>query len=192
MAGKGTMVPLERVERRILLIRGHRVMLDADLAELYGVPTKRLNEQVKRNTERFPEDFMFRLTRGETEALKSQIATSKGGRGGQRYRPYAFTEHGAIMAANVLNSPRAVAMSVLVVRAFVRLRAILASHKELARRLDELERRYDSQFKAVFDAIRELMEPLEAEEPSKERIGFHPRRGLPGRSGDSGGKGRGR
>ena len=134
-------------------------MLGVDLAELYGVLTWRLNEQVKRNQGRFPIDFVFQLTTEENDALTSQIARSKIGRGGRRILPYAFTEHGAIMAAMVLNSPRAVEMSVHVVRAFVRLREMIASNKELAKRLDELEKKYDSQFKVVFDAIRQLMTP---------------------------------
>src|SRR5919197_752094 len=124
------------VESRILVLRQQKVILDSDLAELYGVPVKRLNEQVKRNQERFPPDFMFRLNPEESESLRSQNATSKTGRGGRRYAPYAFTEHGAIMAATVLNSERAVEMSVYVVRAFVQLRELIASNKELAQRLD--------------------------------------------------------
>jgi hypothetical protein len=163
-------IPVERIERAILLIRGHKVMLDADLARLYATATKRLNEQVKRNRDRFPSDFMFQLTKEEWHCLRSQIATSKPGRGGRRVPPYAFTEHGAVMAANVLNSPRAVQTSIQVVRAFIRLRELLASHKELARRLDALEQRYDGQFKVVFDAIRKLMSPPA---PSVPRIGFH-------------------
>jgi len=151
------LVPVERIERSILLIRGEKVMLDADLAQLYGVPTGRLNEQVRRNGGRFPGDFMFQLTDEEFSALRSQIAISKAGRGGRRYPPYAFTEHGAIMAANVLSSERAVAASVIVVRAFVRLRQILSSHAELARQLKEMEKSYDSQFKQLFAAIRSLM-----------------------------------
>ena len=143
-----------------------------NLAELYGVPTKRLNEQVRRNAERFPEDFCFQLMAEESAALRSQYATSNrvGGRGGRRYLALAFTEHGVIIAANVLNSPRAVEMSVHVLRAFVRLREMLASHKELAKRLDELKARYDGQFKVVFDAIREPMSPLEPQ--PKRKIGF--------------------
>jgi hypothetical protein len=165
------LVPIERIEYAILVIRGEKVMLDADLAALYGVSTKRLNEQLRRNRDRFPPDFMFQLSDEEHAALRSQIATSnEPGRGGRRYRPYAFTEHGAIMAANVLNSARAVQMSIMVVRAFVRLRQMVLSHAELARRLDALERKYDAQFKVVFDAIRELMEPAPA--PAKGRIGF--------------------
>src|SRR5215218_2102098 len=120
------LVPVERVESRILLIRGEKVILDTDLAELYGATTKRLNEQVRRNLDRFPADFMFQLTDEEFAILRSQFATSRSGWGGRRYPPFVFTEHGAIMAANVLNSPRAVAVSVTVVRAFVRLRQILA------------------------------------------------------------------
>jgi hypothetical protein len=166
-------VPVERIESRILLIRGRKVMLDSDLAELYGVTTKRLNEQVKRNNERFPADFMFQLTFEETKSLRSQIATSNRGRGGRRYRPYAFTEHGAIMAASVLNSHRAIEVSVYVVRAFVKLREMLRTHKELARKLGELEKRiegHDEEIMTLFEAIRQLMEP--PEKPSK-RIGFH-------------------
>src|SRR5215471_770633 len=161
------------VENRILFIRGHKVLLDSDLAELYGVSVKRLNEQVKRNAERFPDDFMFRLTLAEFEALRSQIATSKTGRGGRRYLPFAFTEHGAIMAASVLNSGRAVEVSVFVVRAFVRLREMLSAHKQLAAKVKELERRLgtnDERIQEVIEAIRELTEiPTK---PQKQ-IGFH-------------------
>lgn len=146
-------------------------MLDADLAKLYGVTTKRLNEQVKRNRERFPADFMFQLSEQEKTkvvAICDHLARLKF----SPVLPYAFTEHGAIMAASVLNTPRAVEMSVFVVRAFVRLRQILASHAGLARKLAELEKKYDAQFKVVFDAIRELMTPPE---PRKKRpIGFAP------------------
>ena len=173
MPKTSAIVPVERIESLILLMRGHKVMLDSDLAELYGVTTKRLNEQVKRNQERFPGDFMFQLTSEETNALRSQTATSKRERGGRRYRPYAFTEHGAIMAASVLNSHRAIEVSVYVVRAFVKLREMLRTHKELARKLAELEKRiegHDEEIVALFEAIRQLMEP--PEKPSK-RIGFH-------------------
>ena len=166
-------VPAERIESRILLIRGHKVIFDSDLAELFGVTTKRLNEQVKRNKERFPSDFMFQLTAREVRTLRSQIATSNRGRGGRRYQPYAFTEHGAIMAASVLNSHRAIEVSVYVVRAFVKLREMLRTHKQLAQRLSELEKRIegrDEEIIALFEAIRQLMEP--AEKTSK-RIGFH-------------------
>jgi hypothetical protein len=161
------------VENRILFIRGHRVLLDSDLAELYGVSVKRLNEQVKRNPERFPSDFMFRVTADELEVLRSQNAPSKGGRGGRRYLPFAFTEHGAIMVASVLNSRRAAEMSVFVVRAFVRLREILRTHKQLATKVSELERRlgtHDERIQEVIDAIRELME---VPEKPQRQIGFH-------------------
>ncbi|MGH8681889.1 MAG: ORF6N domain-containing protein [Burkholderiales bacterium] len=164
-----TGLPPRGIESRILLVRGQKVLIDADLAKLYGVPTKRLNEQVKRNGARFPEDFCFQLSPAEKEEVVANcdhLARLKF----SPVLPYAFTEHGAIMAANVLNSPRAVDMSVHVVRAFVRLREMIASHKELAKRLDELEARYDRQFKAVFDAIRELMVPVEPR--TRRKIGF--------------------
>jgi hypothetical protein len=168
---------------RILLVRGQRVLLDADLAKLYGVTTARLNEQVRRNAVRFPADFMFRLDKQEFVVLMSQIATSKGGRGGTRKLPLAFTEHGAIMAAAVLNTARAIQTSVYVVRAFVQMRDALAGHNDLAKKLAELEKRTElvssrhdalaaetrSQLKQIIDAIRRLMEPP----PSKRRpIGF--------------------
>ena len=151
-------IPLERVEKAILLIRGEKVVIDSDLATLYGVSTARLNQQVQRNIDRFPGDFMFRLTQAEFHSLMLQKATSKA-RGGRRKLPYAFTEHGALMAANVLSSKRAVEASVQVVRVFVKLRQMLASNAELALKLEELERKYDHQFKIVFDAIRQLMTP---------------------------------
>lgn len=163
-------IPVERVEQAILVIRGEKVILDADLAALYGVSTTRLNEQVKRNLDRFPKDFAFRLTKDEFDNLISHFAISSSKHGGRRKLPLVFTEHGAIMAANVLNSKRAVATSVQVVRAFVRLRQILASNAELARRLEELEKKYDAQFKVVFDAIRQLMTPPQ---PNRKQIGFH-------------------
>jgi len=159
-----------QIEQVILLIRGQKVILDTDLARLYGVMSKRLNEQVRRNRKRFPADFMFQLSIQEVRNLRSQIATSRSRHGGRRYLPYAFTEHGAIMAANVLNTQRAIEVSVYVVRAFVRLREMIASNKELSRRLDELEKKYDSKFKVVFDAIRQLMTPPEL---PRRRIGFH-------------------
>lgn len=158
----------EHVERNILLIRGHRVMLDTDLAKLYGVPTKVLNQAVKRNATRFPADFMFQLTSEETTALRSQIVTSKS-RGGRQYRPYAFTEQGVAMLSSVLHSERAIQVNIAIMRAFVQLREMIGSNKGLARRLNELEKKYDSQFRVVFEAIRELMaEP----EPKVKRIGF--------------------
>jgi hypothetical protein len=143
-------------------------MLDADLAEVYGVTTKRLNEQVRRNRDRFPEDFMFQLSDAEFTDLRSQFATSSWG--GRRYPPFAFSEHGALMLASVLNSPIAVDASIQVVRAFVRLREFLATHKDLSRKLAELEKKYDHQFQVVFDAIRQLMEP--SPDKPKRRIGF--------------------
>ncbi len=168
----------EQIQHRILLLRGQKVMLDVDLADLYGVETKTLNRAVSRNIERFPEDFMFRLTPMEFEILRyhfgasnsrSQFVTSKKGRGGRRYRPYAFTEQGVAMLSSVLRSQRAVMVNLGIMRAFVRLRQMLVSHRSLARKLAEMEKRYDAQFKVVFDAIRELMEP--AKKPRK-RIGF--------------------
>lgn len=169
MNGQMVVVPAERIERAIFSIRGEKMMLDSDLAELYGVETKRLNEQVRRNPNRFPPDFMFQLTAGEWESLRSQFATLKRGEH-RKYLPYAFTEHGALMLANVLNSERAAQTSVMVVRAFVRLRQMLASNAELAPKLDAMEKKYDAQFKVVFDAIRQLMSPPE---PKRREIGFH-------------------
>jgi hypothetical protein len=166
-------VPVEHITRSILVLRGQKVLLDAELAGLYGVSTKRLNEQVKRNAERFPEDFLFRLRSDEVEALnRSHFATGSQKHRDPRFPPYAFTEHGAIMAATVLNSPRAVEMSVYVVRAFVKLRELLASNTALARKLDELERKYqhhDDAIKAILSAIRELMNPPQ---PKRRPIGF--------------------
>jgi hypothetical protein len=167
------------ISRAILVLRGQRVLLDVDLACLYGVTTKRLNEQVRRNLDRFPLDFMFQLTAAESAALRSQTATSNATlskRGGRRFLPYAFTEHGAIQVANVLNSPRAVKMGIYVVRTFVRLRELLASNKELARRLDQLEARiekklatHDDAIADMLSAIRELMIPPP---PERRGIGF--------------------
>jgi phage regulator Rha-like protein len=182
MSKSSNLIPLESIAQRILLLRGQKVLLDADLAELYGVETRRLNEQVKRNAPRFPLDFIFTLNLEEFSNLKSQNATSSWG--GRRKLPMAFTEHGAIMAATVLSSPRAVEVSVYVVRAFVQLRESLASNKELAKRLEELEQKtagltfkHDAlahntrvQFKEAFDALRELMTP--PEQSAKRPIGF--------------------
>jgi hypothetical protein len=164
------LVPPEHIGRSILLIRGQRVMLDADLAGLYGVSTKRVNEQVRRNRDRFPGDFMFQLTTNE----KAEVVANCDHLSKLRFSPVlpnAFTEHGAIMAASVLNTRRAIQVSVFVVRAFVKLREIISQHKDLGRRLDELEKKYDAQFKVVFDAIRQLMAPPEQKTP-KRRIGF--------------------
>ncbi|NJD61160.1 MAG: ORF6N domain-containing protein [Deltaproteobacteria bacterium] len=145
-------------------------MLDADLAELYGVSTKRLNEAVRRNATRFPEDFMFQLSREEDVSLRSQIATLKVGRGQHRkFLPYAFTEQGVAMLSGVLHSPRAVQVNIAIMRAFVRMRRMLVSHAELARKVDSLEKQYDEQFRMVFDAIRALMEPPKT---PRRRIGF--------------------
>jgi len=166
-------LPVGRVETRILTIRGHRVMIDADLAELYGVPTKRLNEAVRRNATRFPADFMFQLTVEESESLRSQIATLEPGRGRHRkYLPYAFTEQGVSMLSSVLNSERAVQVNISIMRAFVVLRRAAASHVALSRRLDELERKHgvhDEKLKIVFKAIRELMDPPKK---ARRKIGF--------------------
>jgi hypothetical protein len=160
------------VESRILILRHRRVILDVDIAHLYGVPVKRLNEQVKRNQERFPSDFMFQLTRKEHAALRSQIATSKKTRGGRRYTPYALTEHGAIMAATVLNSKRAVRMSVFVVRAFVRLREMLATNRRLAGKIAELENGLDTHDSVIQDLIEAIKELLTPEARPRRRIGF--------------------
>ncbi len=170
MAGQKPMIPAERIEASILLIRGHKVMLDADLAKLYGVTTFNLNKAVKRNIDRFPEDFMFQLTTNEAGALRFQIGMSKPrGRGGRRYLPYVFTEQGVAMLSGVLHSKRAIQVNVEIMRTFVRLRQLLASNAQLARKLEALEKKYDAQFKVVFDAIRQLMTPPE---PKKRNIGF--------------------
>jgi hypothetical protein len=167
---KRSLIPVERIESSILLIRNQKVMLDNDLATLYGVETKRLSEAVKRNIDRFPEDFMFRLTKEEHGILRSQFATSSSW-GGRRYAPFAFTEQGVAMLSSVLRSPRAVAVNIEIMRAFVRLRRMLSSHADLARKVDALEKKYDAQFKVVFDAIRQLMEPPPAK--PKRAVGFH-------------------
>jgi len=164
------LVPVEAIERRILLIRGHKVMLDSHLAEMYKVPTFRLNEAVKRNRRRFPKDFMFRLGKEEAESLTSQFAMSKPGRGGRRTLPYVFTEQGVAMLSTVLNSERAIAVNIAIMRGFVRLRQILATHKELAQRLSAVEQKYDQQFQVVFDILKKLMEP--PPDAPKRRIGF--------------------
>jgi phage regulator Rha-like protein len=161
-------VPSEQIERAILLIRGQKVMFDYDLARLYGVETKILNQAVKRNIKRFPGDFMFQLAIQEVRDSRSQIVTLKRGQN-IKYRPYAFTEHGILMLSSVLNSERAVQVNIEIMRAFVRLRQILASHKDLAKKLEDLEKKYDAHFKVVFDAIRALMAPPP---PQPRRIGF--------------------
>jgi phage regulator Rha-like protein len=173
------LVPVERVELGILEIRGRKVIVDADLAAIYGVPTKQLNQAIKRNAERFPADFMFRLTPEEASAwqrLRSQIVTLKRGQH-LKYLPYAFTEHGAIMAATVLNSPKAVQMSLFVVRAFVKMRETLASHAELAEKLDELESklsaRLDDHEKAILHLLRQVKNIVSPAYKRKRQIGFH-------------------
>ena len=172
-------VLMRHIEQAILVIRGHRVMISSDLAALYGVEPKVLIQAVKRNIERFPDDFMFQLTADEHRILKSQSVTSSWG-GARRALPYAFTEQGVAMLSSVLRSRRAVQVNVEIMRAFVRLRRILADNAGLARRLDELERKYDVQFKVVFDAIRGLMQPPE---PKKKRIGFVTDDDKPGQTG---------
>ncbi len=170
--GKTDLIPSERIEQAIYLIRGEKVMLDRDLASLYGVETKVLNRAVKRNLLRFPSDFMFQLTADEAEVLRCQIGTSKQGRGGRRYFPYVFTEQGVAMLSSVLNSDLAILVNIEIMRAFVKLRQMLASNAELSRRLDELESKYDKQFKVVFDAIRYLMAtPIRG----RKEIGFRSR-----------------
>jgi phage regulator Rha-like protein len=154
------------VEGKILLVRGQKVMLDSDLAALYRVETKALNRAVKRNGERFPEDFMFQLTLEETRSLRFHFGTSKERRGGRRYPPFAFTEQGVAMLSSVLRSQRAVQVNIAIMRAFVKLRQILSTHKDLARQLEAMEKK---QFKVVFDALRQLMQPISA---SPKRIGF--------------------
>jgi len=161
------------IERSINFFRGQKVIVDADLARLYQVPTSRLNEQVKRNRSRFPKDFMFQLTAEEASSLTSQIAISNSSRGGRRHRPYAFTEQGVAMLSSVLKSKRAVQVNIAIMRAFVKLREILATHHELAKRLEELEGRFqqhDAQIQEVFEAIRALLAPQP--HPGKRRIGF--------------------
>ena len=153
------LVPPGRIERRIIVVRGENVMLDEDLARIYGVETRVLVQAVKRSARRFPPDFMFQLSHEEFEALRAQLEGAPPGRGGRRYLPHAFTEQGVAMLSSVLRSDRAVAVNIEIMRAFVRMRQILASHADLARKLEALEKKYDTQFKVVFDAIRELMAP---------------------------------
>ena len=169
---KTAIILAKRVGSKILVLRNQKVILDTDLAELYGVPVKHLNQQVKRNRDRFPADFLFTLTKAEHKSLRSQIVTSNPGRGGRRYLPHAFTEHGAIMAATVLNSKRAIEMSVFVVRAFVQMRQALAVNQHLVSKLAELEARLDShddEIQDLVEAIRELIAPPPA---NNRRIGF--------------------
>ena len=168
-----SLVPVELIEKKIYLIRGHKVMLDSDLAELYGVATKVLLQAVKRNLKRFPSDFMFQLNYQDVAALRSQIVTLKKGRGQHRkYPPYAFTENGVAMLSSVLNSERAIGVNIQIMRTFTRLREMILTHKELAHKLAQLERKiekHDEEIKLIFDAIRELMRPPETK---KRKIGF--------------------
>jgi len=165
--------PVERIGRAIRLIRGEKVILDADLAELYGVETRVLVQAVKRNPERFPEDFLFQLTPEEFTVLRSHYVTSRGW-GGRRYTPYAFTEQGVAMLSGVLRSPRAVQVNIEIMRAFVKMRQMLSSHARLEKKLLELEEKYDGQFTMVFEALKQLMAPPE---PKRKRIGFRRDRG---------------
>jgi ORF6N domain len=165
---KSELVPLEHVERVILVLRGHRVILDRDLAAMYGVEPRALNQAVGRNLERFPRDFMFQLSPEEAIHLKSQTVISRSW-GGRRHFPYAFTEQGVAMLSSVLRSSRAVQVNIEIMRAFVRLRQLLQANADLAKKLEALEKKYDSQFRVVFDAIRELMEP---KEKPKTTVGF--------------------
>ena len=166
-----TLIPIEKIENKIFFIRGKKVMLDKDLAELYGVSTKRLNEQVKRNKYRFPEDFMFQLTKEEAGFLRSQIATLKRGQH-LKYLPYVFTEQGVAMLSSVLNSKKAILVNIQIMRIFTKLKEIITSHKELAHKLNQLENKiekHDEEIKSIFEAIRQLMTPPEK---SRRRIGF--------------------
>ena len=166
--GQNSILPPERIERAIYLIRSRKVMLDADLAELYEVETRVLVQAVKRNLDRFPEDFMFQLSKEEFDNMRSQSVISSNW-GGRRYPPYAFTEQGVAMLSSVLKSKRAISVNVEIMRAFVRLRELLSTHKDLERKIEELEGKYDQQFQVVFEALRKLMKP--PEKPSRP-IGF--------------------
>jgi len=172
MPSQNAIVPPALISQKIFFVRGTRVMLDADLARLYGVATKNLNKAVKRNTSRFPSDFMFQLSPKELHSLGFQSGTSKPGRGGRRYVPYAFTEQGVAMLSSVLRSSRAVQVNVAIMRTFVRLREMLTTHEELRRKIDAMEKRYDARFRTVFETIRQMLEtPI----PAKKPIGFHAR-----------------
>jgi hypothetical protein len=165
-----SLIPLEVIEKKILLIAGQKVMLDSDLAALYGVTTKRLNEQVRRNLKRFPSDFIYQLSAEEFESLRSHFATIKIGRGKHRkYLPYVFTEQGIAMLSSVLNSDRSIEVNIQIMRTFVKLREMISTHKDLAKKLSELEKKYDSQFQIVFEAVRQI---LETETKPKKKIGF--------------------
>jgi hypothetical protein len=162
-----SLVPIEVIEQKILLINGRKVMLDSDLAALYGVETKMLVRAVKRNSERFPDDFMVQLTKEEFENLKYHFGTSRWG--GRRYLPYTFAENGVAMLSSVLNSPKAIQVNIQIMRTFTKLREMMSSHKELSRKLSELEKKYDGQFQIVFEAIRQM---IDVEEKPKKKIGF--------------------
>ena len=167
-----SVVPIESIARKIIFLRGEKVLLDSDLAELYDVETGALNRAVKRNADRFPEDFMFQITGEEAELLRCQTGISKPGRGGRRYLPYAFTEQGVAMLSSVLNSKRAIEVNIAIMRAFVHLRKVIASHDKLSKKLAELEQHledHDESIEAIFEAIRQLMTPPKK---SRKRIGF--------------------
>ena len=166
-----TLVPTERIESKILSIRGQRVILDRDLAGLYGVKTKVLKQAVRRNIKRFPKDFMFELIKEEFENWRSQFVTSNSDKIGLRYKPMAFTEQGVAMLSSVLNSGRAILVNIQIMRTFTKLRRILASHKDLRKKIEEIEKKYDKQFAVVFSAIKQLMAPPEK---PKRIVGFHP------------------
>ena len=162
----------EEIVAKIFVFRGKKVMLDNDLASLYGVQTKMLNQAVRRNLSRFPEDFMFRVTEEEVVNLRSQFVTSSSMYGGRRYLPYVFTEQGVAMLSSVLNSPRAIHVNIEIMRTFAKIREMVLSHKELSQKIDEMEQKYDKNFAIVFDALRQLLAP--PEKPKRE-IGFHVR-----------------
>ena len=161
---------ISQIESRILFIRNKKVMLDNDLAELYGVKVKALNQAIRRNSERFPSDFMFQLTR--QEFLRSQFVTAKLGWNKKRYLPYVFTEHGVAMLSSVLNSERAIHVNIEIMRTFVKLREMLLSHKDLQRKIEEMEKKYDKNFSVVFKALRDLLETPFQKEDQKRKIGF--------------------
>jgi hypothetical protein len=179
---KNSIVPSALISQNIFFVRGTRVLLDTDLARLYGVATKNLNKAVKRNVSRFPSDFMFQLSLTEMRNLRFQIGTSKRGQGGRRYAPYAFTEQRIAMLSSVLRSLRAVQVNVAIMRTFVRLREMLVTHEELRRKIDAMEKRYDARFQAVFETIRQM---LATPVPVKKPIGFHARLELTGKSAKS-------
>jgi phage regulator Rha-like protein len=180
MASQKSIIPSAFISQKIFFVRSTRVMLDADLARLYGVETKNLNKAVKRNASRFPLDFMFQLSSKEMQILRFQMGTSKRVQGGRRYAPYAFTEQGIAMLSSVLRSSRAVQVNVAIMRTFVRLREMLKTHEELRRKIDAMEKRYDARFQAVFEAIRQMLEtPIPARKP----IGFHARFDFSAKSG---------